>query len=106
MMAQDMLNVRLASTGIRSGILRSLKIRDLNKIDDIYKINVYSGDKEEYITFCAPETAKEIDCYLEFRKRHGEKITSDSYLIVKKFNLNLLFPITTSVRSMFIRKPP
>jgi integrase len=44
----------LASTGIRSGVLRTLRISDLEKMDDIYKITVYSGDKEEYLTFCTP----------------------------------------------------
>jgi integrase len=63
----------LASTGIRIGALQVLKVRDLEKVDDIYKIRVYSGDKEEYITFCTPECAKEIDTYLEYRKRRGEK---------------------------------
>jgi len=80
----------LASTGIRGGILRSIRIRDLEKADNLYKITVYSGDdKDEYFTFCTPECAKEIDAYIDFRKRHGEKITNDSYLIVKKFNVNL-----------------
>ena len=47
-------------------------------------MTVYSGDTEEYFTFCTPETAKEIETYLKFRIRHGEKINEDSYLIVKK----------------------
>ncbi len=79
----------LPSTGIRSGALHTLRIRDLKKIDNIYKLTIYSGDLEEYFTFCTPETAIEIDVYLDFRKRYAEKITHDSYLIVKKFNLNL-----------------
>jgi integrase len=79
----------LASTGIRIGALRTLRVGDLEKIDDIYKVRVYSGDKEEYITFCTPECAKEIDTYLDFRARHREKITEDSFLFVKKFNVNL-----------------
>ena len=65
----------LASTGIRIGALRTLRVGDLEKVDDIYKVRVYSGDKEEYITFTTPECAKEIDTYLNFRKRHGELIT-------------------------------
>ncbi len=77
----------LTSTGIRIGALQVLKARDLEKVDDIYKIRVYSGDKEEYITFCTPECAREIDTYLEYRKRRGEKIKDDSYLIVKKLKL-------------------
>jgi integrase len=83
----------LASTGVRAGALNSLRVGDLKRIDshNLYKITVYSGDKESYQTFCTPETAKEIDIYLDFRKRHGEKITADSFLIVKKFNTDLDF---------------
>ena len=36
---------------MRVGALRSLKVGDLEKIDDVYKIRVYSGDKEQYVTF-------------------------------------------------------
>jgi hypothetical protein len=46
---------------------------------------VYRGDNEEYITFTTPECAKEIDSYLEYRKRRDETITQDSYLMVMKF---------------------
>ncbi|MDP9305891.1 MAG: site-specific integrase [Thermoproteota archaeon] len=81
----------LASTGMRIGAMHTLKVEDLEKLDDIYKITVYAGDKEEYFTFCTPECAKEIDAYLEYRKRRGEKITSDSYLIVKKFTVQISF---------------
>ena len=45
----------LASTGMRVGALRSLKVGDLEKIDDVYKIRVYSGDKEQFVAFCTPE---------------------------------------------------
>ena len=77
----------LASTGIRIGALHSLRINDLEKIYNLYKVIVYTGDREEYFTFCTPECAKEIDSYLEFRKRRGEKITGDSYLLVKQFDV-------------------
>ena len=50
---------------MRMGVLRFLKLRDLEKIDEAYKITVYSGDKEEYFTFCTPECAKEIDAYID-----------------------------------------
>ncbi|HXV87572.1 MAG TPA: hypothetical protein VD710_00595 [Nitrososphaeraceae archaeon] len=40
----------LASTGMRIGALQSIKINDLERIDNLYKITVYSGDREEYIT--------------------------------------------------------
>lgn len=77
----------LASTGIRIGALGPMKIGDLERINDLYKMTVYSGEKEQYITFTTPEATKEIDAYLEFRKRRYENITPDSYLIVKKFKL-------------------
>jgi integrase len=59
----------LASTGMRIGALQSIKLVDLERIDDLYKIIVYSGDREEYLTFTTPECTKEIDNYLEYRTR-------------------------------------
>ena len=64
----------LASTGIRIGALYALKIRDFEKQDNVYKITVYSGDKEQYITFCTPEAANEIETYLDFRIESNGKI--------------------------------
>ena len=77
----------LVSTGIRIGALRSIRVRGLERIDNLFKITVYRGDREEYFTFCTPECTKEIDAYLEYRTRRGEHITQDSYLLVRKFNL-------------------
>ncbi len=65
----------LASTGIRIGALQSIKLGDLERINNLYKITVYRGDKEEYITFCTPECAKEIDAYLDFRQRRGDRVS-------------------------------
>jgi integrase len=76
----------LASTGMRIGALQSIKLDDLERIDDLFKIIVYSGGTEEYITFCSPECTKEIDNYLKYRKRRSEKITQDYYLLVQKFS--------------------
>jgi hypothetical protein len=55
-----------------------MKIGDLEKIDNLYKVTVYAGDKEEYLTFCIPECAKEIDSYLQYREKRGETINQDS----------------------------
>jgi integrase len=79
----------LASTVIRMGALRFLKLHDLSRIGEVYKITIYSGDKEEYFTFCTPECAKEIDTYIDFRNRHGERLTDDSYLLVKRFDTRI-----------------
>lgn len=37
-------------------------------------------------TFCTPECTKEIDSYLDYRKRRGENITQESCLLVTKFS--------------------
>jgi integrase len=77
----------LASTGMRRGALPELKYGDLKWIDEykIYEITVYSGFKEEYITYCSMECAYYVNLYLDFRKRYGEQITRQSYLIRKQF---------------------
>jgi integrase len=78
----------LSSTGVRRGALPQLRYGDLKWIEDyrIYEIGVYSGFKEEYKTFCTQECASAIDSYIDFRRRYGETITEDSYLIRKQFD--------------------
>jgi integrase len=76
----------LASTGCRIGALPSMKIGDLERIENLYKISVYSGDNEEYFTFCTPECAKQIDSYLQYREKRGETINQNSHLLVRKFS--------------------
>jgi integrase len=64
------------STGIRLGALHLIRLGDLTKIaaHDIYKIDVYSGFDEHYITFCSRECAKSIDRYIDYRVRFGERL--------------------------------
>ena len=76
----------LASTGVRIGAMRHMKIKDLVDKGDVYKVKVYPGENEEYITFTTPECKAAIDNYLDFRKRNGELITPDSYLFVQQYN--------------------
>ena len=61
----------MASSGIRIGAIPSMTICHLEKRGDLYKINVYKGQKGkgQYYTFCTPETAQAIDTYLKFRER-------------------------------------
>jgi hypothetical protein len=61
----------------------------MSRIGEVYKITIYSGDRQEYFTFCTPECAKEIDTYIDFRNRHGERLTDDSYLLVKRFDTRI-----------------
>jgi integrase len=80
----------LSSSGMRVGALPNLRIGDLTPVDkyNIYQIQVYrrSSKKSRYVTFCTPECRKEIDTYLEYRKRYGERITENSPLFRTTFN--------------------
>jgi site-specific recombinase XerD len=77
----------MASIGMRIGAIPSLKMTNLEKINDIYKITVYEGAKESYFTFTTPECTSFIDSYLEFREINGEKIDKDSFLIRDQFDI-------------------
>jgi len=76
----------MVSSGIRIGAIPLLKLRNLEKIDSIYKITVYEGTNEEYFTFCTPECANYIDEYLEYRAKNGEKLHKESFLIRDQFD--------------------
>jgi len=88
----------LASTGMRVGAIPSLRLRNLEKVEseyyDIYKIIVYEGFNEEYITFCTPECKKAIDDYLKVRSQYGEKLTPDSFVIREQFDVRDPFAIS------------
>jgi integrase len=77
-----------SSTGIRKAALIDLKLGHLEKNEEhnLYKFTIYENAKEEYITFCTPECAKMIDEYFAQRKKAGEKITEESYLVRNDFN--------------------
>lgn len=64
-----------------------LKLRNLEKIDSIYKIKVYEGSNSEYFTFCTPECTSFIDAYLLYRVQNGEKLHKDSFLIRDQFDI-------------------
>ena len=87
----------LASSGMRVGGIPSLRLRNLERVDsylNFYKITVYEGYNEEYVTFCTPECAKAIDEYLEMRRQYGEKLTPESFLIREQFDLRDPFAIS------------
>jgi integrase len=80
----------LASTGMRIGAVPALKIRNLKKVEEygLYQITVYEKAKEQYTTFCTPECTKNIDSYLECRRRYGETISPNTPLIRDEFDRN------------------
>ena len=83
----------MASTGCRVGALPDLRLRDLEKIDsaNLYKITIYEGSNEQYVTYRTPECASYIDAYLQFREKAGEKLNTDSYLIRDQFSSYFYF---------------
>jgi integrase len=78
----------ICSGGLRVGSLPFLRVKDLEPIDryNIYKVNVYATSKRSsYFSFCTPGCRKEIDSYLEWRRRLGECIESESPLFRREF---------------------
>jgi integrase len=88
----------LASTGMRIGAIPDLRLKNIEKISnsdfEIYKITVYEGFNEEYITFTTPECTRAIDCYLTMRSRYGEKLDASSWLIREQFDVRDPFAIS------------
>lgn len=65
-----------------------ITIKTFEKIDkhDIYVIDVYKKAKEQYYTFCIPETRKAIENYFDWNTKLGEKLTPGSPLFRKEFD--------------------
>ncbi|MGH9974181.1 MAG: tyrosine-type recombinase/integrase, partial [Nitrososphaeraceae archaeon] len=59
----------MASSGVRVGSIPALRLKHIQKLDDIYRITVYENTASEYFTFCTAECSKAIDDYLGYRKR-------------------------------------
>jgi hypothetical protein len=53
----------LVSSGVRVGALEGMKKTDLTKIENLYKVRVYPGSKEEYETFISPEASSTLERY-------------------------------------------
>ena len=78
----------MAFSGLRIGALPDLRLRNLEKIDSLYKITVYEGSNSQYFTFCSPECSSYINAYLHFRTMHGENLNKDSFLIREQFDIS------------------
>jgi len=92
----------MASSGLRIGGLPSLKLRNIQKMDSIYKITVYEGSNSQYFTFCTPECTSYIAAYLNFRTMNGERLQKDSYLIRDQFDITDLEQIRNESKGMSI----
>jgi integrase len=104
----------MSSAGLKLGAIPLLRIKDLEPIEkyQIYKINVYAKSvKSRYFTFCTPECRREIDSYLDYRRRWTERITDESPLFRLDYNIHktaIAKPITIngirdSIFSLLIR---
>lgn len=78
----------MASAGLRAGAVSELKYGSLVEIEkySLYQINVYTGTRQRYTTFCTPECKNAIDEYIDQRKRYGEEITGISPLLRDQFD--------------------
>lgn len=86
----------LSSTGVRLGALPTLCLRHLVPVSqyDLFHITIYENTKDEYYTFCTPESKKSIDAYLQYRERCGERLTPNSPLFREQFDANDQFMIS------------
>lgn len=80
----------MCSSGARVGAIPLIRIKDLEPNDkyNIYKITYYPSSKKNcYFSFCSPEARKQIDVYLQWRERQGEKLKPESPLFRTEFNV-------------------
>jgi integrase len=95
----------MASTGMRVGAIKSLKIKHITRLQhesNIGLVSIYPESKDHrYNALMTQECMATIDEYIDYRKKQHEKITEDSHIIRDKFatfseNTNRPNPLTES----------
>ena len=77
----------MASSGVRAGSFEELRIKDLENYKDSCKsVKVYADSRQEYYTFIHQEAIIALEEYFEYRRKKGEKITSDSWVFITSSN--------------------
>jgi integrase len=72
----------MASSGVRVGSFEELKVKDLEDFKNGCKsVKVYADSKDEYYTFIHQEAVTALEEYFAYRRKKGEKITLDSWVI-------------------------
>ena len=79
----------MASSGIRLGALEYLKWKHVIPIrgeNDFFiikaaKLIIYAGEAEQYYTFITSEDYHSLEQWMDLRKRHGENVTGESWLL-------------------------
>jgi integrase len=90
-MRSKALTLVLLSSGIREGAIEMLRIGDYEAIKRndktvAGKVNVYSGEPEQYLAFITFEAATALRKYIEYRREHGEDTSSTSPLFRDAFD--------------------
>src|SRR5919197_1770539 len=79
----------MASTGMRVGAIKSLKLKHLTRLQhesNIGLVSIYAESKDNrYNALMTPECLAAIDAYVDYRKKQHEKITDESYIIRDKY---------------------
>ena len=73
-----------SSACLRIGAIPDLSIGSLEPVGDLYKIRVYEGEPESYVTYCSNECRKAISNYLSMRQRMGENISKLEHPLVRE----------------------
>lgn len=75
----------LVSSGIRIGSFETLKWKHITHIpstnNEVAKILVYPGDREQYYSFLTPEAYSALKDWMNYRSQCGENITKESYVM-------------------------
>lgn len=98
----------MVSSGIRVGAWDYLKwgnVVPIKKDDSLVaaKMTVYAGEPDEYFTFISPEAFRALESWMEFRKKSGESITPDSWIMRNLWNS--LRPEENSISKKFPSSP-
>jgi integrase len=79
----------MASTGMRVGAIKSLKLKHLTRLheqNNIGLLSVYPESKDHrYNALITPECMASIDEYIDYRRKQHERITCESYIIRDKY---------------------
>ena len=79
----------MASTGMRVGAIKTLKLKHLTRLQhesNIGLLSIYPESKDHrYNALMTQECMASIDEYIDYRRKQHEKITEDSYIIRDKF---------------------
>jgi hypothetical protein len=81
----------MASSGIRLGAWDYIRWKHgepINRDGKVVaaKIVVYPGDDEEYFSFITPEAYYQLESWIEYRRKSGEKLDGNSWLMRQLWN--------------------